>query len=69
MTHKKRPSTEKMHDYEIEKEEFAEELGFNGANKTEVNCKYASQGESTLSKESRTRKSTSKRLKNSEDHR
>ena len=26
MTHKKRPSTEKMHDYKIEKEEFAEEL-------------------------------------------
>ena len=41
MTHKKRPSTEKMYDYKNEKAEFARELGINGANKTEVNAKLA----------------------------
>jgi len=69
MTHKKRPSTEKMHNYEIEKEEFAQELGFNGRNRTEVNCKIASQGESILSKESTNRKHTSKRIQNVEKRR
>ena len=39
MTHKKRPSTEKMYDYKKEKVEFARELGVNGANNTEVNAK------------------------------
>ena len=51
MTHKKRPSTEKMYDYKKEKVEFAKELGINGANNTEVNCKIASQGEAKYSKE------------------
>lgn len=40
MTHKKRPSTEKMYDYKKEKVEFARELGVNGANNTEVNAKW-----------------------------
>ena len=45
MTHKKRPSTEKMYDYKKEKVEFARELGVNGANNTEVNAKMAAQDE------------------------
>ena len=43
MTHKKRPSTEKMYDYKKEKVEFARELGVNGANNTEVNAKMAAE--------------------------
>ncbi len=50
MTHKKRPSTQKMEEYEREKVEFAKELGVNGANNTEVNAKMASQGEAKFSK-------------------
>lgn len=49
MTHKKRPSTEKMYDYKKEKVEFARELGVNGANNTEVNAKMAAQDESKYS--------------------
>lgn len=45
MTHKKRPSTRKMEDYQKTKLEFAKELGYDGANNTEVNAKIASQGE------------------------
>ena len=36
MTHKKRPSTEKMYDYKKEKVEIARELGVNGANSKET---------------------------------
>ena len=50
MTHKKRPSTQKMDDYKKEKFEFARELGVNGVNETEVNAKLASQGEAKFSK-------------------
>ena len=57
MTHKKRPSTEKMYDYKKEKVEFARELGVNGANNTEVNAKIASQGEAKYSKKTMNRKS------------
>lgn len=49
MTHKKRPSSQKMDQYKKEKMEFAEELGFYGANETEVNAKMASQGEAKYS--------------------
>ena len=49
MTHKKRPSTEKMYDYKKEKVEFARELGVNGANNTEVNAKMAAQDEAKSS--------------------
>lgn len=55
MTHKKRQSTEKMHDYKKEKLEFADELGLQADN-TEVNAKMASQGEAKHSKETRNRK-------------
>ncbi|MGL6106638.1 hypothetical protein [Romboutsia sp.] len=50
MTHKKQPSTKKMEDYKKEKIEIAEELGINGANKTEVNAKIASEREAKFSK-------------------
>ena len=50
MTHKKRPSSKKMDDYKHEKLEFAKELGFHGANETEVNAKMAAQGENKYSK-------------------
>ena len=56
MTHKKRPSTEKMYDYKKEKVEFARELGVNGANNTEVNAKMAAQDEAKYSKETMNRK-------------
>lgn len=49
MTHRKRPSTRKMEDYQKTKLEFAKELGINGANSTEVNAKIASQGEAKYS--------------------
>lgn len=58
MTHKKRPSTKKMDDYQKEKMEFSEELGVNGANETEVNAKMASQGEAKFSKKTMNSKHT-----------
>ena len=69
MTHKKRPSTEKMYDYKKEKVEFAKELGITGANNTEVNCKIASQGEAKYSKETMNRKQRCVRPQESENHR
>ena len=56
MTHKKRPSSKKMDDYKKEKIEFAKELGFYGANETEVNAKIASQGEAKYSKKTMNKK-------------
>ena len=56
MTHKKRPSTEKMYDYKKKKVEFAREIGVNGANNTEVNAKMAAQDEAKYSKETMNRK-------------
>ncbi len=69
MTHKKRPSSEKMYDYKNEKAEFARELGVNGVNKTEVNAKIASQGEAKYSKETMNRKHRFSNPQESENHR
>ncbi len=69
MTHKKRPSTEKMYDYKKEKVEFARELGVNGRNNTEVNAKIASQGEAKYSKETMNRKHRFSNPQESENHR
>lgn len=49
MTHRKRPSTRKMEDYQNNKLEIAEDLGYHGANNTEVNAKIASQDEAKYS--------------------
>ena len=69
MTHKKRPSTEKMYDYKKEKVEFARELGVNGANNTEVNAKMAAQDEAKYSKETMNRKHRFVNPQDSENHR
>ena len=69
MTHKKRPSTEKMYDYKKEKVEFARELGVNGANNTEVNAKMAAQDEAKYSKEKMNRKHRFVNPQDSENHR
>ena len=47
----------------------AKELGINGANNTEVNCKIASQGESKYSKETMNRKHRFVNPQESENHR
>ena len=64
MTHKKRPSTEKMYDYKK-----ARELGVNGANNTEVNAKMAAQDEAKYSKETMNRKHRFVNPQDSENHR
>ena len=61
MTHKKRPSTEKMYDYKKEKVEFARELGVNG--------KMAAQDEAKYSKETMNRKHRFVNPQDSENHR
>lgn len=52
MTHTKRPSTKKMEDYKNNKLEIAQEMGYNGANNTEVNAKIASDDEAKFSTKS-----------------
>ena len=49
--------------------EIAKELGINGANNTEVNCKIASQGEAKYSKETMNRKHRFVNPQESENHR
>ncbi|RDY28040.1 hypothetical protein CHL78_006980 [Romboutsia weinsteinii] len=52
MTHRKRQSTRKMEDYKNNKLEIAQEMGYSGANNTEVNAKIASQDEAKYSTKS-----------------
>ena len=72
-----------LEDYRKQKEHFvalgsvvhdilsniAKELGINGANNTEVNCKIASQGEAKYSKETMNRKHRFVNPQESENHR